>query len=104
MIGTMAFLYPGSGPAPGHGPFTAWQKMISMALFCGVYGGMAWYVAAVEHDWAAFVWVTAFALIALGSSVGGMRVWRVQRHRQLERQPTKLHGHPPRRHPGKRHH
>jgi hypothetical protein len=40
---------------PGRGPFTPWQKMVSMALFCAVGGGLAQYEAA-DDDCGAFVW------------------------------------------------
>lgn len=70
-----------------------------MAVFCAVYAGLAWYVAAVEHDWLAFAWVTGLALLALSGVVGGLRVRRRQKAKEaaaeLQRQAKAQHRHPP---------
>lgn len=97
--GAVSFGCPGFGPNPGHGPFGTWQKTVSMAVFCAVYAGLAWYVAAVEHDWLAFAWVTGLALLALSGAVGGLRVRRRQKAKEaaaeLQRQAKAQHRHPP---------
>jgi hypothetical protein len=88
--------YTGYGPWPGPGPATAWQKMVSTGLFCAIYGLIAGY-AAIEDDWTAFAWVTGLAVLALGSSLAGMRVWRRQRAREAvaesQRQSKAQHRH-----------
>lgn len=79
-----------------------------MAVFAAVYGLLAWYVAAVEDDWAAFAWLTGLAVLALGSSLGALRVWREQKARQaaaeLQRQSKAQHRHAPPHRSGKRRH